>query len=209
MEHVAIVVVVALLLAAAGAWLASHVHPDREPPSVVTQVWSGLDRISEPVPRLPDLGLTPRGRRTPPIGRALRHIVRTARAGGEIVVVGAGAFASGFGHGMWGAFTDFVRDPVGLLTDGGGVVTALAHDPFGLTKAQLDAAIEYAYELKAMSPQEAYRRFMRDLGEATADAAITRGKHLAKRAILRALKRRIDGRGGSTPPPAPDKRGED
>ena len=200
------VVVVALLLAAVGAWLASHVQPDRTPPAVIPHVWSGLDRIIEPAPRLPDLGLTPRDRRAPAIGRALRRVVRTVRIGGEIVVVGATAFASGFGHGMWGAFTEFVRDPVALLTDGRGLITALAEDPLGFTTAQFDAAVDYARELRAMSPKAAYRTFMRDLGEVTADAVITRGKLLAKRAMLRALKRRIDARRIPTPPPLSDKR---
>ncbi len=204
-EHVGIVIVVALLLAAAGAWLAAHVQPDRAPP-IVPQIWSGLDRISEPAPRPPDLGLTPRERRTPAIGRALRRVVRTVRTGGEIVVVGATAFAAGFGHGLWGTFTEFIHDPVALLTDGRGLITALAEDPLGFAAAQFDAAIEYARELGAMSPKDAYRSFMRDLGEATADATITRGKLLAKRAMLRALKRRIDAGRAPTPDSPDDKR---
>ncbi len=199
-EHVGLVVVVALLVAAAGAWLASHVRPDRAPPPIIPHVWSGLDRIREPAPRPPDLGLTPRERRNPAIGRALRRVGQTVRTGGEIVVVGATAFASGFGQGMWGAFTEFVRDPVALLTDGRGVITSLAEDPLGLTTAQFDAAISYARELRAMSPKDAYRRFMRDLGEATADVVIARGKLLAKRAMLRALKRRLDARRVPAPP---------
>lgn len=205
-EHVGIVIVVALLLAAAGAWLASHVQPDRAPPSIVPHVWSGLDRISEPAPRPPDLGLTPRERRTPAIGRALRRVVRTVRTGGEIVVVGTSEFATGFGHGLWSAFTEFVHDPVALLSDGRGLITALVEDPLGFTAEQFDAAIDYARELGAMSPKAAYRRFMRDLGEATADAAITRGKLVAKRAMLRALKRRIDAGRVPAPHTGADKR---
>ena len=205
-EHVGMVVVVALLLAAAGAWLASHVQPDRPPPPVIPHVWSGLDQIAEPSPRLPDLGLTPRDRRTPAIGRAFRRVVRTVRTGGEIVVVGVTAFTSGFGHGMWGAFTEFVSDPVALLTDGRGLIAALAEDPLGFTTAQFDAAVDYARELRAMSPKAAYRTFMRDLGEATADAVITRGKQLAKRAMLRALKQRIDARRVPTPDTETNKR---
>lgn len=204
-EHVAIVVVVALMLAAAGAWIASHVHPDRDPPHVVTRVWSGLDRITEPAPRVPDLGLTPR-RRQPVIGRFVRRVGRVLATGNEIVAVGTGAFVSGFGHGLRGAVTDFVRDPVALLTGGGRLVTDVARDPSGLARAQLDAAIEYAKELKAMAPPDAYRTFMRDLGEATADALITQGKGLARNAMLRALKRRLDRRGSSTSSPPPGKR---
>jgi len=33
---------------------------------------------------------------------------------------------------------------------------------------------------------------MRDLGEAGADVALTRGKHLATRSVLRALRRRME-----------------
>ena len=205
-EHVAIVVVVALFLAAAGAWLTSHVQPDRDPPPVVTQVWSGLDRITEPAPAFPDLGLTRRRHGDPAIGRFLRRVGRGLREGNAIVAVGSGAFVSRFGRGLWGAVTDFVRDPVALLTDGRGLVMELARDPAGFARAQLDAAIEYAAELRALPPQDAYRTLMRDLGEASAEAAITGGKGLARKAMLRALNRRLDRRGVSTPPPPPDKR---
>ncbi len=205
-EHVAIVVVVALALAAAGAWLTSHVHPDRAPPPVITHVWSGLDRITEPAPGLPDLGLVPRGRGGRPIGQFVRRIGRGLRTAHRLVAVGSEAFTSGVGHGLVGAVTDVVRDPTTLLTDGSGFVTDLARDPTGLVAAQLDAAIEYAKHLRALPPDEAYRTFMRDLGEASVEVAILRGKRLAKAAILRALKRRLDERGVSKPPPRDDKR---
>ena len=206
MEHVAIVVVVALLLAVLGAWLTSHVHPDRDPPPVITRVWSGLDRIPEPAPNLPDLGLTPHARGERTSGHALRRLLRGVVKAHRLVASGDRAFAAGFGHGLWVSVTGFVRDPVALLTDGNGLVKGIAKDPAGLVKAQIDAAIGYARQLKAMPPQDAYRRVMHDLGEVSADVVIGRGRGFARRRMLSALKRRLEEHGVLTPAPAPDKR---
>ena len=206
MEHIAIVVVVALLLAAIGVWLSSHVHPDRDPPPVTTGVWSGLDRIPEPAPSLPDLGLTPRGPGQRTSGHALGRILRGVVKANRLIASGRHAFVAGFGHGLWVAVTDFVRNPVALLTDGNGLVKDFARDPAGLVKEQIDAAIDYARQLKAMSPQDAYRKVLHDLGEVSADVVIARGRGFAHRMLLRALKRRLEDRGVLTPAPAPDKR---
>ncbi len=199
MEQIGLVVVIALLLAAAGAWLATHVQPDRAPPPIVVQVWSALDRAADPAPGLPELGVTPRERRRPALTRALRRMVQGVRAGGELAVVGAGAFASGFGDGLWGSFTEFMQDPVVTLSAGRGVIAALARDPLGFTAEQFDAAVDYARTLRGMPPKDAYRTFIHDLGEATADVTVARGKLLAKRAMLRARTRRIDLRRPSQP----------
>lgn len=200
------VVVVALLLAAAGAWLTSHVHPDRHPPPVTTHVWSGLDRIPESTPRPPDLGLTPHGRSERTTGHAVRRILRGVVKANRLILSGNRVFVAGFGHGLWMSVTDFVRDPVALLTDGRGLIKDFAEDPAGLVAAQIDAAIDYARQLKAMSPQDAYRRVMRDLGELSADVVIERGRGFARRKMLSVLKRRLEDRGVLKPAPPSDKR---
>jgi hypothetical protein len=203
-EHIAIVVAVALLLAAVGAWLTSHVHPDRDRPPMTARVWSGLDRIPEPAPILPDLGLTPHGRGERTSGHALRRVLRGIVDAHRLIASGNHALAVGFGRGLRVAVTDFVRDPLALLTDGSGLVKDVAKDPIGVVKAQIDAAIDYARQLKAMSPQDAYLRVMRDLGEVSADVVIEGGRGFAKRRMLSALKRRLEERGVLGP--APDKR---
>lgn len=205
-EHLAIIVVAAVMLAGAGAWIASHVRSDPRPPGVVTQVWSGLDRIPEPVPAVPDVGLLPRGGRVGTATHLWRRVVRVVREGNAIVAVGTAAFVTGFGHGLWGAVTDFMRDPVASLTGGGALIAVVVRDPVGLASAQVDAAVVYANELRKLPPQAAYRRFMRDLGEATADAALTGGKQIARKSMLNALKRRLEQRGVLIPPPPRDKR---
>jgi hypothetical protein len=205
-EHVAIVVVVAVLLAAIGAWIASRVRSDAGPPDVVTRVWPGWQQLEEPVAPVPDLGLRPGASHRSGIGSIVRRAVRLAGRARKVVLGGQRAFASGFGHGLWDTFTGFVRDPVGLLTAGGGIVTQLAGDPGGFARAQLEAAIVYARELSRMPPEAAYRRFMRDLGELSADVAVARGKSFAERAMLRALKRRLDARGAAPAAQPPDKR---
>jgi hypothetical protein len=206
-EHIAIVVVVALLVAAVGAWLTSHVHPDRDSPPPTTHVWSGLDRIPEPAPSPPDLGLTPHDRGERTSGNALRRILRGVVKAHRLIASGDRAFATGFGHGLWVSVTDFARDPAALLTDGQGLVKDFAKDPVGLVTAQIDAAVDYARQLKAMSPHNGYLRVMHDLGEVSADAVIEGGRGFAKRKLLSALKRRLEERGVLTPAPgAPDKR---
>lgn len=205
-EHLAVVIVVAVMLAGAGAWIASHVRPDATPPGVVTQVWSGLERIPEPEPAPPDLGLLPRSGRVGTPTHLWRRVVRVARRGHAIVAVGTGAFVFGFGHGLWGAVTELVRDPVALLTGGGALIIAVVRDPIGFARAQVDAAVIYANELRKLPPEAASRRLMRDLGEATADAALTGAKQIAKKSMLNALKRRLEQRGEPTAPPPRDKR---
>lgn len=192
MEYLAVVVVAALALAALGAWIASAVRPSGDGPgTAVEHAWSGLDRIADPpawpVPEVP-------GRDPGRFGRVARHVSSVVRRGGAIVATGTAAFGSGFGDGVWHTMDALIRDPVGALTGGGGVAATLLRDPVGFTRAQIDAAVAYARELRSLPPEEAYRRFMRDLGEAGADAALTRGKQLATRSMLRALRRRIESR---------------
>jgi hypothetical protein len=193
-EHVAIVVIVALLLSAAAVLLASSVRSSGPPPPVIGHVIRGLDAIPQPAQPVPDLGIDPQTRRPPVIGRVIRRVGRTVRRGGEVVVVGTGAFVAGFGHGMWNSFRFLLTDPTALLTGTGGLIAELVRDPVGFTTAQIDDAIRYVDRLRSMSPEAAYRTFMRDLGEVSGEVAVTGAKSLAQRALLRALKRRLDER---------------
>ena len=124
----------------------------------------------------------------------------------RVIASGRQAFVAGFGHGLWVSVSDFVRDPAALLTDGNGLVKDFATNPAGLVKEQIDAAIDYARQLEAMSPQDAYRKVLHDLGEVSADVVIARGRGFAHRTMLRAIKRRLEDRGVLTPTPSPDKR---
>ncbi len=184
MEYLAVVVVVALGLAAAGVWLASTSRPSGdEPAAVVDRAWSGLDRIGAPG--------SGTGVRTPgSFRRAVRGAAHVVQTGGDIAATGVAAFGLGVGDGVRATMNAFLADPVGTLVGGGGGAAALARDPLGVTRAQLDAALAYTRALRDLPPREAYRRFMRDLGEAGADLAITRGKQLAVRSLIRAARRR-------------------
>lgn len=191
-ESIGLAIAIAALFAAAAIWAAAHVRAPDAPPPIVAEVTAALDGMAGPAP-VPDLGIAPRGRR-PPIGRALRGVGRVLRVGGSIAVTGASAFGDGVGRGVTQTVHEFIANPVGTVVGGGEVAVAAVRDPAGLGAA----AVEYARELRALPPREAYRRVMRDLGELTVDAAVTRGKMAARRAVLRALRRRID-----APPPRP------
>ncbi len=188
------VVVVALGLAAVGVWLASTSHPSGDgPAAVVDRAWSGLDRIADP-------GSGSDVRAPGPFRRAVRGVARAVQTGGDITGTGVAALGLGVGDGVRATINAVLADPVGTLVGGGGAAAALARDPIGVTRAHLDAALAYARALRELPPREAYRRFMRDLGEAGADLAITRGKQLAVRSLIRAARRR------SALPPDPERR---
>jgi hypothetical protein len=186
----AVVVVATLALAALGVWIASGLRPPREgPAAAVERVWSGLDEVAEP-PAWPGVGAPAHGRGR--VRGAVRRVSRAVRRGSDIVATGATAFGSGVGKGVWRTIGAVIRDPVRALTGGGGVVATLLRDPMGVTRAQIEAVAAYARELRSLPRRDAYRRFMHDLGEAGADVALTRGRQLAARSVLRALRRRME-----------------
>ena len=188
MEYLAIIIVVALGLAGLGVWIASAARPRGDgPAAAVERVWSGLDDIARPPawPAPPERSLE-EGR----FRRAARHVSRAIRGGGDIVATGAAAVGSGAGEGAWHMMSALIHDPVDALTGGRGVVAGLLRNPVGFTHAQIAAAVEYSAELRTLPPREAYRRVMHDLGEAGADVALTRGKQLAVRSMLRAMRHR-------------------
>lgn len=178
------VVVVALGLAAAGIWITAMSRPSGDAAaSVVEHTWAGLDRIAMP----PD-GVDAH---TPgPFRRALRSAARAVRAGSDVAAIGVASLGLGVGDGVRATIAAVAADPVGSLVGGGGAVAAVARDPLGVTRAQLHAAVAYARALRELPPREAYRRFMRDLGEVGVDLALTRGKQLAIRSLLRAVRAR-------------------
>ena len=182
-EYVGIVVVVALVLAAFGAWAIHHVRAPDRPPPVVTAVidpFAVVGRQEESAPG--------RGER---LRRFIRQGMRGAVRGGRIVGRGWLAFNEGVTNGLAATVRDFVRDPVGSLIGGTGLLADVIRDPSGVGSAVVREAIDYAEELRAMPPEDAYERFMHDLGEVTADAAVTRGKAAARKALLRAIRRRL------------------
>jgi len=194
-EHLGLVVAVALLLAAMGAWAAAHVRPGAPPP-VLERALAPLDAA----PAIPDLGVAPRGARSTPIVRALRRAAGLGGRAGRLAGVGATAFAGGFTGGLRATVAEFVRNPVSALRNSGALARTAVSDPFTLGSAGLRAAVDYARELRAMPPEAAYRRVMRDLGETGADVAVSKGKGLARRAFLRVLRDRLARAGGPVGP---------
>ena len=183
-EYVGIVVVVALALAAFGAWAIRHVRAPERPPSMVTAAldpFAVVGRYQEPPPG-----------RAEQVRRFVRRGVRGTVRGGRFIGRGWLAFNEGVANGLVVTVREFVRDPVGSLTGGTGLLADLIRDPAGVGSAVVRDAIAYAKELRAMPPDAAYERFMHDLGEVGADAAVTRGKATARRALLRAIRRRLE-----------------
>jgi hypothetical protein len=117
-------------------------------------------------------------------------VARAIRTGSDLAATGVASLGLGVGDGVRATITGLAADPVGTLTGGGGAVASVLRDPLGVTRAQLAEAVAYARVLRSLPPREAYRRFMRDLGEVGVDLAVTRGKQLAVRALLRAARRR-------------------
>ena len=191
-EHIGLVVVVALLLAACGVWLATHVRAGTAAPDIVATPWAGLERIETPATQVPDLGVTPSRSKGRPVSRILGRIGRAVRRANRVVAVGTEAFVRGVGVGAWSTASQLARDPVGTLIGGADLVSELRRDPLGFTRAQIDAAVGYVDELRAMPVDQAYERVMRDLGQLTVDVVVLRGKAAARNALLRSLKRRIE-----------------
>jgi len=192
-EHIAIVVVVALLLAGLGAWALAQVRSDRTPPV--------LDVIAAPaVPAhggaaLPDLGVAPH-RRDNRVLHGLRRAVRVVSKAPGIVRRGVRAYSGGFVDGIGSTVRGFVTDPVGSVIGGASVIPAVLRDPVGFTRAQTEAGAGYLRLLGTLPPEVVSEKVARDLGALSADIAIARGKTLAAKAAYRALRRRV----GPQPP---------
>ena len=109
-----------------------------------------------------------------------------------MVAVGTEAFVRGVGVGVWSTASQLARDPVGTLVGGADLAEELRRDPLGFTRVQIDAAMRYVSELRAVPAEQAYERVMRDLGQVTVDVVVLRGKAAAQNALLRSLKRRLE-----------------
>ncbi len=201
-EQIGIVVVVALLLAAVSVWVSAAVRDAGRPPPVVERVLAPQAPVAPALDTPhPDIGVAPRPRRGRLSG-ILRATARTARRVTRLAGAGGVAFAQGFAGGLATTVREAASDPAGILA-GGGAVSVLVRDPVGLVRAELAAARDYARAMRALPPDRAYRRLMRDLGRASADVAVTRGKQLATRAAVRAVRRRLSRSGAAPGHPRP------
>lgn len=185
MEHVALVAVVAAVLAVVGLWLAGHVRAPERPPPLVERI------VSRPPASIPDIGIAPRPGRP----GLLRRVAGAVRTGAGVVGAGAAAFAGGVAAGTAQLATQALRDPVGTVVGGGEILRAVMADPVGAGRAGVAAARDYAAELRSMTPREAYERIMHDLGEASVDVVVLRGRQIVRKVVLRAIRRRY-GAGG-------------
>jgi hypothetical protein len=192
-EHIAIVIVVAILLGAVGTWIAAHARADHPPP-IVERVVAPVEPRYGAQREVPDLGVAPPSRRGNRIVGGLRRVAGVVRKSPRFAVRGVRAYAGGVAHGIGSAVGGLVRDPVGSVMGGASVLQPLLSDPVGFTRAQVEAGRAYLRRLRTLPPEDAYEAVMRDLGDLTADVAIARGKKAAAKAAYRALRRRPETR---------------
>lgn len=187
-EYVGIVVVLAVLMgalaliASRSGWLGGRGSPHLPAPAL-------------PTPPLIDLA--------PPAARSggrLTRLRRSVSRGVRVTARGVVAAARGFGDAARRDLEAFLRDPAGSLQGGGDAVEAFARHPVASTRAIIDDARAYAVELRAMPGDEAFVRFMGDLGAVAEDVAVARGKGLLRRRMLRKLRERME-RTPRTPDP--------
>jgi hypothetical protein len=177
-EYLAIIGIVVTMTIGLTLWFRSAIPEpaSAKSPSIVTR---SLDRLVAPV--------DPPKRAMPTKEGRLRRIVRIARRGVRIAGRGGRAFLGGFGGALRRDLDALIADPVGTLFGGGGEILAILRDPAGAGIALVRAAREYAAELRALSPQEAYERLLRDLGEGAEDALLNRGR----KTLLKKLRERV------------------
>lgn len=183
-EYVGTLAVLALALAAFGAWAIHHVRAPNAAPPPAVRIFDPVALIGAPAQPAPEGP----GR----VSRLVRRGIRIAGRGGRLAGRGWLAMRIGFADGVAVSVRSFVRDPVAALTDGTGLLAEVVRDPGGAGASVVRAAIDYAKELRALPPEEAYLRFMHDLGGLEADVAVSRGRGAARRALLKAIRRRLD-----------------
>jgi hypothetical protein len=187
-EHIGIVVVVAIVLAALGVWATSQLGEGRPPP-LPDRLIAPVEPPPVPQAALPDLGIAPRTHRANPVLHGLNRAVRVGRRVRGVAERGVRAYTSGFVHGIASSVGGFVRDPVGSVVGGASLLPALVRDPAGFARAQIAAGAAYVRILRTLPPDVAYEKAARDLGGLSADVAITRGKSAAAKAAWRAIRR--------------------
>ncbi len=174
-ETVGVAAMVALLLAAASAWLVREVRPPERPPAFIDAVSAPL--IRDPAPfdyRYPLPGPAfemPRGRDDEPIGRALRA---AARGGRSAIVFGLEMnrdCSLAFGLRLAERAEDFLSDPAAGL---------------GSARASADGDLRaYVERLRAMPRREAALTVVRDACGTGADIALEAGQDALMRRASR------------------------
>jgi hypothetical protein len=197
-EAVAIAAVVALLLAATGAWLVRHAGPPARPPDVLDAVARPLARpegatrlLAATAPPAPPII----GRDDEPIGRALRGLGSQALGGARIAVEVRLAFDQAFAERLRERGRELAGDPVAFLLDG--PERSLLEPDEAARRALRNAGRlwRYARALRSMPAREAALRAAEDAGRLAADGVVEAG-----RAYVRT---RVSGRRAPAPPPPP------
>ena len=174
-EWIGVATMVAVLLAAATAWLVREARPPARPPAFIEAVSKPLVRDPAPfewrypLPRPFDL---PRGRDDEPIGRVLRAAGRGLGQGIVVAWEVRQEFNRAFGERLRQRGLEFLRDPVGALVEAplAGRLSARS----SLRRALLNAGAlwDYARELRTMPAREAALRAAHDAGTLGADLAV-------------------------------------
>lgn len=204
MEHVGVVIVVALLVASLSLWAAQNMRPSGTPPPVVSTIMEHLDEAARVPPEFAFLyGGSPlrvmRGSGDEPIGRFLKRAGRLAR---DVVVIAGPALAKGFTERVRERAVDMLRDPIGTIKD---TITGLARGNPNILAVIRDRVGDigtYVEALRGMSREEMIRAVAEDLGAAGADFVIDRGRGYVVREGIGKVRERLS-RPADPPPPAP------
>ncbi|MCU0308626.1 MAG: hypothetical protein MUE51_12835 [Thermoleophilia bacterium] len=213
-EHIGLVVAVALLMGALALWGVREMRPPEHPPDVVGAAARPLAGAARPARDAAVLSWMLRaehvgaGAGRTPVERAVRFLVagRLIAAEGEVDFIRA--------------FAARVRERAGeALADPGGIARDLADpdldfsDPRRVVTERWDDLLRYLGELRSLPAREAFLRASRDAGGLAADVAIARVVRAARRAVTERVTRRPPsppapaprraGRRRATPPPPP------
>jgi hypothetical protein len=174
-EAIGVAVMVALLLAAATAWLVREVRPPGRAPAFIEAVATPLERdpapfeVRYPLPRPFEM---PRGRDDEPIGRALRAAGRGVREAAVFGIEMRHRCSLAFGMRLGERGQELLRDPVGTLLE-----------PPGTDSPPSEAIRRYAEELRSMPGREAALRAAEDACAVGADVAVEVAQTLIGRRI--------------------------
>jgi hypothetical protein len=198
LETVAIAALVALLIAAAGAWLVRHAGVPARPPEVLEAVARPLARPEGATPLLAATAapLAPiSGREDEPIGRALRGLASQTLGGARIALEVRLAFDQAFAERLREHGHELLDDPAGFLLDG--PERSLLEPEEAARRALRNAGRLWRYgrELRSMPAREAALRAARDAGRLAADGVVEAGQAY--------VRTRVRGRRAPAPAPRP------